>query len=81
ASPIWNQIMTHLIKDIPDKEFPKPGELKEVEICPLTGTLPCEGCGGKQELFLPGTEPTKRCSPEIIKEIKEKEEKSAIDPQ
>jgi len=72
ASPIWNQIISALIKDTPDKEFPQPEDLKEVEICPLTGTLPCNGCGGKKELFLPGTEPKTHCDPEKVKEIKEK---------
>ncbi|MCJ7792421.1 MAG: PBP1A family penicillin-binding protein [Candidatus Marinimicrobia bacterium] len=72
ASPIWNQIINALIKDTPDKEFPQPEDLKEVEICSLTGTLPCNGCGGKKELFLPGTEPKTHCDPEKIKEIKEK---------
>ncbi len=81
ASPIWNQIMTHLLKDIPDKEFPKPEELKQVEICSLTGTLPCEGCGGKQEFFLPGTEPKVHCHPEKIKEIRERKEKPTLDSQ
>jgi penicillin-binding protein 1C len=71
ASPIWNKIMTLLLKEIPDKEFPAPEELKRVEICPTTATLPCEGCGGKWEYFLPGTEPKTHCSPEKIKEIKE----------
>ncbi|HUV42916.1 MAG TPA: penicillin-binding protein 1C [Patescibacteria group bacterium] len=71
ASPIWNQIMDNLLRKIPDQEFPRPEELIQVEICPTTGTLPCEGCGGKQELFLPGTEPKTHCDPEKIKEIKE----------
>ncbi len=70
ASPIWSQIMDSLLREIPDQEFPRPGELIQVEICPTTGTLPCEGCGGKQELFLPGTEPKIHCDPEKIKEIK-----------
>ncbi|MBU3956962.1 PBP1A family penicillin-binding protein [Patescibacteria group bacterium] len=81
ASPIWNQIMSYLIKDIPDKEFSKPGDLLQVEICPLTGTLPCEGCGGKQELFLPGTEPKTHCDPEKIKEIKEKQSQTPTQPE
>ncbi len=74
ASPIWSQTMTALLKDEPDKEFPKPEDLLKVEICPTTGTLPCEGCGGKEEYFLPGTEPKNHCDPEKVKEIKEKSE-------
>ena len=61
ASPIWNKIMTHLVVDIPDKEFPKPEDLIQVEICSLTGTLPCEGCPTRTELFLSGTEPKIHC--------------------
>jgi len=45
-----------------------------VEICSLTGTLPCEGCPTRTELFLPGTEPKSHCEPEKIKEILEKKE-------
>jgi 1A family penicillin-binding protein len=69
ASPIWNKIMSFLLKDLPDKEFPQPEDLKRIEICPLTNTLPCEGCGGKWEYFLPGTEPKVHCSPEKFKEM------------
>ena len=81
ASPIWHYIMSYLIKDIPDKEFSRPGDLIQVEICSLTGTLPCEGCGGKQELFLPGTEPKNHCDPEKIKEIKEKQSQTPTQPE
>lgn len=75
ASPIWHKIMAALVKDTDDKPFPKPENLTEVEICSLTGTLSCEGCPTRTELFLPGTEPKTHCSPEKIKEIKEKKEK------
>ena len=71
ASPIWNKIMTFLVKDLPDKAFPPSEELIKVEICPLTATLSCEGCGGKWEYFVSGTEPKSHCNPEKIKEIKE----------
>ncbi len=81
ASPIWNEIMTYLLTGMPDKEFPKPDDLKEIEICPLTGALPCEGCGGKWELFLPGTEPKSHCDPEKIKEIKEKQSQNPKQPE
>ena len=66
ASPIWHKIMANLLKNIPDKEFPQPEGLVRVEVCPLTNTLPCEGCGGKWEYFLPGTEPKTHCRPEQI---------------
>jgi len=77
ASPIWQQIMASLLKDMPDKEFPKPEDLSQVEICSLTGTLPCQGCPTKTELFLPGTEPKNHCDSEKIKEILEKKEEKS----
>jgi 1A family penicillin-binding protein len=66
ASPIWHKIMAELLKDKPDKEFKLPEDLVRVEICPKTNTLPCDGCGGKWEYFLPGTEPKNHCSPEQL---------------
>lgn len=66
ASPIWNKIMTELLREKPDQEFPLPGDLVKVEICPTTNTLPCDGCGGKWEYFLPGTEPKNHCTPEQL---------------
>jgi membrane carboxypeptidase/penicillin-binding protein PbpC len=69
ASPIWNKIMSFLLKALPDKEFASPEGLIKLEICPLTATLPCEGCGGKWEYFLSGAEPKTHCSPEKIKEM------------
>lgn len=69
ASPIWNKITTLILKDLPDKEFPQPENLIKVEICSLTGTLACEGCGGKWEYFTVGSEPKFHCSPEKIKEL------------
>jgi 1A family penicillin-binding protein len=66
ASPIWNKIMTELLKEKSDQEFQLPSDLVKVEICPLANTLPCDGCGGKWEYFLPGTEPKDHCSPEQL---------------
>ena len=61
ASPIWNQIMTKLLENIPDKEFAKPEGLTKVEICHTTGTLSCQSCGGYFEYFIAGTEPQEHC--------------------
>lgn len=63
ASPIWNKIMTNLLQDKPDEPFPVPENLIKVQICSLTGTLPCERCPTKEEYFLPGTEPQTHCDP------------------
>lgn len=62
ASPIWHKITSFLLEDIADKKFPKPEDLKAVQICSITGTLPCEGCPTKTEYFLPDTEPKTHCS-------------------
>jgi penicillin-binding protein 1C len=73
ASPIWNKIMTALLKDLPDKEFPRPEGLRQVEICSLTGTLPCEGCPTKKEWFIAGTEPKVHCRPQLPQKPQEKD--------
>ena len=75
ASPIWNKTMTYLLKDIPDKEFNQPEDLKNIQVCSLTNTLPCNGCPAKWELFLPGTEPKIHCKAEEIKKIIEDSQK------
>ena len=62
AAPLWNTIMTQVLKDHPNKGFPAPEGLIPVEICASNGLLPCEGCSKlKTEYFIPGTEPTKHC--------------------
>lgn len=72
ASPIWNKIMSQLLKDKPNEPFPKPEGITEVSVCLLTGTLSCEGCPNtKTEYFLSGTEPKAHCDPEKIKQILE----------
>ncbi|MBU1127155.1 penicillin-binding protein, partial [Patescibacteria group bacterium] len=70
ASPIWNKTMTFLLESVPDKMFEQPESVLRVEICPLTGTLSCTGCGGIWELFEKGTQPKYHCNPEEIKLIK-----------
>lgn len=62
AAPIWNEIMTEILKNKPDEEFPKPEGMKEVEVCEANGLLPCERCPKVvKQLFVPGQEPTKKC--------------------
>lgn len=82
ASPIWRKIMDSLLENSPAENFPKPDEVKELEICTLTGTLACTGCPNiKKEYFLTGTEPKFACSPEKIKEILEKKAAPTLSPQ
>lgn len=71
ATPIWAQIMTNLLQNKPVDDWQLPAGISSQEICPATGTLPCEGCTGKTEYFLPGTEPTAHC---VVKKEEEKKE-------
>jgi 1A family penicillin-binding protein len=64
ASPIWNNIMRLTLSDEKPHTFATPDGLIKVKVCATTGTLPCQGCPSvKEELFVPGTEPTKQCTP------------------
>jgi 1A family penicillin-binding protein len=72
ASPIWNKIMTELLKDSKPHQFAKLDNLVEAKVCTLTGQLACDGCPSKTEYFIPGTEPKIACKPEFVKELIEK---------
>lgn len=78
ASSIWNKVMTKLLAAQENQPFPRPEGIIEVEICPLTGTLPCEGCLTKKELFIAGTEPKTHC--QLKKEEEREKILSAQDP-
>lgn len=69
ASPIWNRIITYLVKDKPDVPFTPPPGISKVNICPQTGELACSACSGKSEYFISGTEPKSACSDESIKNL------------
>jgi len=75
ASPIWNKIITHLLKDQPPHKFSPPQDLIKANICTLTGQLNCEGCPSKTEYFIPGTEPQLHCKPEFIQQLLEEKAK------
>ena len=78
ASPIWNKIMTNLLKD-QHHAFTKPQDLLAVEVCAVNGLLPCDGCPSKTEYFVPGTEPKVHCSTEQMKKAREEKEKKEKD--
>lgn len=64
ASPIWSNIMRLLLDENLAHRFAPPEGLIKVAVCSRTGTLPCRGCPSvREEYFVPGTEPTKACSP------------------
>ncbi len=58
ASPIWNRIMSFVLKGKPD-EFPqKPDDVIATQIDALGGGLPVSGQPTRSEYFIKGTEPT-----------------------
>jgi len=69
ASPIWNKIMSAILSDKPSIDWKVPDGVSKVNICSITGTLPCDACPTKQEWFLDETRPTKYCTPEQIQKI------------
>ncbi len=57
AAPIWNQFFEEFLKGKPKEQFTRPTQIKEVEICKLSGQLPDGLCPEKiTELFIEGTE-------------------------
>lgn len=77
AAPIFNRIMTALLKSEPVAQWAIPSGLSKIGICLYTGTLPCQGCPTKQEWFLDETIPTKTCVPEAIRKIEEEKTKNS----
>ncbi|HEX7042727.1 MAG TPA: PBP1A family penicillin-binding protein [Patescibacteria group bacterium] len=62
ASPIWNKIMTSVLKGKPDEQFQKPDNVNAVTIDSLFGGLPVDGQPTRVEYFIKGTEPTSKSS-------------------
>ena len=61
ASPIWHNIMTELMKDLPVKKWTLPAEMVGINVCNLTGFLPPEGgCDSHFEYFNKKYVPNKR---------------------
>lgn len=57
AAPIWNKIMTELLKDKINEAFKVPSGIKGTEICGVTGGPKNDGCANRFEYFIAGTEP------------------------
>ncbi len=58
AGPIWHDIMTYALKDVPPKDFPVPPGIAFYEICRDTGTQPSDACPERvQEVFVPPQRP------------------------
>lgn len=65
AGPIYHAIMQGLHEGKPVVEFRRPANVLDVEVCTVTGLLPGDHCAGRTtEVFVAGTEPTRRCTPE-----------------
>jgi membrane carboxypeptidase/penicillin-binding protein len=72
ATPIWNKIMRGLLVEEESQTWEIPDGLKEVAICSITGTLPCNDCPTRLEWFLEETIPQKACTPELLTKEREK---------
>jgi len=58
ASPIWNKIMTYVLKGKPDEQPQKPDNVVAMDIDSFLGGLPHGGQPTRSEYFIKGTEPT-----------------------
>jgi 1A family penicillin-binding protein len=66
ASPIWNQIMRLNLDEEEPHQFASSSGLIKLDVCPVAGTLPCNGCRTYSEYFIHGTEPTYHCNGELF---------------
>jgi len=62
AAPIWNDIMTYVLKGKPQEPISRPSSVIQKQVCSDTGLLPqTEGsgssCSTRLEYFIKGTEP------------------------
>ena len=69
AAPIWNKIMSVVLANSPSIDWKAPDGMSKVNICTITGTLPCNSCPTRQEWFLDEYRPTRACSPEQIEKL------------
>jgi len=74
SARLWSKVMgrIHEVQGYGDREFSRPGNIIEVEVCRISGKLPTALCQrdprGSQvitELFIEGTEPTERCDTHV----------------
>jgi membrane peptidoglycan carboxypeptidase len=60
AAPIWHAVMEYAHQGEEVVPFTRPDGLVEQAVCAVSGLLPTEHCPVVIELFIPGTEPTRR---------------------
>jgi len=59
AAPIWQDVIRGLLRGQPERPFPRPEGLIQVEVCDISGLLPTPACKHtRHEWFIVGTEPT-----------------------
>ncbi len=58
AAPIWNRIISFILKGKPDEQPQKPDGVVAVQIDAYGGGLPVSGRPTRSEYFIKGTEPT-----------------------
>ena len=57
ATPIWNEIMTFVLRDKVNETFKVPSGVTGVEICSTTGGPKNDNCANRFEYFIAGTVP------------------------
>ncbi len=62
ASPIWNKIMTRVLKDKSNESFDKPGNVYQMDVDALMTGKPHNGSPTRKEYFLNGTGPNSESS-------------------
>ena len=62
ASPIWNEIMSYILKDKKTAPYQKPDSVAGINVCRASGLLPPDtgGCETKYEYFLRDSIPKRR---------------------
>jgi len=58
AAPIWNRIMSFVLKGKPDEQPQKPDNVLAMQIDAFAGGLPQSGQSTRTEYFIQGTQPT-----------------------
>lgn len=58
ASPIWNKVMSRVLKGTTREEFQKPDNVIDKQIDAFSGGIPIDGQSTRVEYFVKGTEPT-----------------------
>ena len=62
AAPIWHDVMSSLLKNLPDQPLNRPSDVIQKQVCATTGNLPPPGppqpwCPTRFEYFIKGTDP------------------------